>query len=1065
MLNNKLIKRRSFRIMMWFVAVLLLIFAGAVTHKLQHPSRHLHALNIENKLNNISINAVAIKNKWLLGDKIATLTPPTRTIEIIKQNNAAFYMVENDSIIGWWGDEFYSDISTIICDSTKVITNFCHRQVAIRRQYNGNRMFALVVTLTENEEINKAIFDDENVQIAPCFVIDHTMISTWHQIKFGDKSFLIQAVTDNKPPIWLYIIGWVGLLILLRMIFVHSLWITTWKNAIPINIIIVLILFVIRVILFYSPSGLYNSEYMTQYFDTPLKDFLFSPINLLINVFFILLQSYFYYLTTPRIRRQYSKYKKFSRFASYFLNLTYRSLMLIYIHWAIVENIYNPDIEVNLFRFFSINFAGFMLYISCGVYFLARMFQNTMQHTPHFAKQFRIDVLCSLPFVIPLLWLLNDQLHGTWIIAIVYSIGFRAIGFLWKRFKKWITVYCIAALITSVYLTSLIVVESNSVNKRIAQEYQKSIIDANYTTPNYSAEKFQNFSYALLDNDKIVLTNNNQTELWSLIPYIKRDTTIYKERFINIISAHKQGTLVISFKYISALDIISLMCFVFFFIFSIGITLGYALNIKMKPRKGRHMNLTVQIQTMIIVVVVVAVATASIVSINYSVENSNVNNRKLVNNLLQTVQNSIKNYEVNDINPIKWMGSWYNFIGKALTHNMAVYGTNGRLLTSHPSNFHTYLIESSAMTSIKDKQNPFHATDQIKQGSKYYTLYFPITNESKTFGYIAIAVADPRSEFNTLPITEELLNIFIIVLFAIIWISLLINWWVTRPVSLIQDALSRTHMMQKIKYRSNRAYNHEINMLIKMYNDMIDSIKRNNLEIAALERQSTWQDLARQIAHDIRNPLTPMQLKVQVLQRKIECETIDIKKSTQETLNVILVQIERINEVVDRLRELAYTNNLTLKKIELLEIINNEISLYNRYENVAVALSNLSGKQNFYIKGDSTQIGRVIGNLLKNAIESINESHKSSGFVHIFIEQFEHDVYIQIADTGNGINELVGERIFQPSYTTKSKGSGLGLPICKRIIEQHNGRITFFMNENGGTTFKIILPAKDYQSD
>lgn len=1045
------------RIVLWIVSVILLGISFCLETISLNPKHDVSVLNLQTRIENISNKAVAIKSKWLLKETSGSIDLISKsTLEKFRQTQTSFYLLENDSIINWWGDDFSENITSLLTDRSRIVTKFCDQQIVVRRLHHFNRTAALVIVLKdENGVANRALFEDDNVKFANSSQTYLLKNKNWHTVDLKDTSFLVMSTIQATPPLIAYILGWLGIAMVLVL---TTLWFkrkATTHNAIRINVLALLTYCTLRVLLLMAPFGVCNCIYLDNFHVDLYSQFMFSPYSLLVNVIFILLQSYIYFTTLSKIRQEYTRLNRFKQLAFYYASILYRATMLVYIHWAIVENIYNPLIDTDIFNILSMNSSGIVFYITCGIYFLARMLQNDILNGKTYKGLFIQDIIWSLPVLLLLLFLVRDQLHGTWYIAVIYSIGFRLIGLLHERVRPF-TNYCLAVGLTALYIACLVGLETTAARKEMSARYQEEILSSSRTEKAKTDTRYPGYSYLFINEFTFDMgSNNSQVELQEVMPFINSDTTIYYEQYKYKIMPLEGTSLIISSKYLSALDLFSLFCYVYVLIFFIGIVVSWAMYIRIEHNGERKVGLIVKIQGMVVGIVFAIVATASLVSIDYTITSTNASNRKIINNLLQTVQNSITNYEVSNTNPIEWLQNWYSISGRGLTQNMAVYGTNGRIIIGHPNSFHAYLLESEAIMAIDKNKNAYFGKSEVKNGSNFYTLFFPVHHHEVLFGFVGISVLDPRNQPNTIPITEELLNLFIIVLFVVVWLSLLLNNIVIRPLMIVQDALATVSLMRKVPLRKNNAYNYEVNSIIKLYNDMIDTIKRNNIELARIERQSAWQDMARQIAHDIKNPLTPIMLKIQILQRKMDLNSPDIQESTRETMEMILTQMNRINEVVEQFREFAQAGRFNTVVVDLSEIVLNEVAVYDKFDNINVTFDNVVGRKVF-VYGNKNQLGRVVGNLCKNAVEAL--SGIEDGGVRLSLKQTEDNAIIEVADNGPGISDEVAKRLFDPSFTTKTRGSGLGLPICKRIIEEYNGEIKYQNNPNGGVTFVIIFP-------
>ncbi len=252
----------------------------------------------------------------------------------------------------------------------------------------------------------------------------------------------------------------------------------------------------------------------------------------------------------------------------------------------------------------------------------------------------------------------------------------------------------------------------------------------------------------------------------------------------------------------------------------------------------------------------------------------------------------------------------------------------------------------------------------------------------------------------------------------------------------------------------------ELEILIKNFNSMIDRLKTQQDKLLLTERHEAWENVARKLAHEIKNPLTPIQLTIDQLKSKyIEKLPENEKSKYDEYLKTIYKQIKQIENLVNEFSDFARMPKPILKKNNLYDLINSNISiLKNINSNIVIKVI---GINEIFINCDSEQINRVFFNLIKNSIESINEkSQKSDDFKGIInIELFKNNDYIKviIIDNGIGFPDKNIEDITKPYFTTKKNGTGLGLPIVNKIINDHNGKMSFLKNKDGAK-IEINLP-------
>ena len=254
----------------------------------------------------------------------------------------------------------------------------------------------------------------------------------------------------------------------------------------------------------------------------------------------------------------------------------------------------------------------------------------------------------------------------------------------------------------------------------------------------------------------------------------------------------------------------------------------------------------------------------------------------------------------------------------------------------------------------------------------------------------------------------------------------------------------------------------ELELLNKNFNLMTQKLKSQQDKLLLNERHEAWESVARKLAHEIKNPLTPIQLIIDRLNSKFSkfLENNEDKKSFDENLKTINKQIKQIESLVNEFSDFARMPKPIFKKYDLVKIINENILLMNELDS-SVAISFSRKDQNIIIKCDAEQLNRIFINLLKNSIESINEKFvKKPNFTKkIDIEIEEKDDYIEICiiDNGTGFDEKNLDNALKPYFTTKTNGSGLGLPIVNKIINDHNGTLKVLPNSTGAK-IKINLP-------
>jgi two-component system nitrogen regulation sensor histidine kinase NtrY len=254
----------------------------------------------------------------------------------------------------------------------------------------------------------------------------------------------------------------------------------------------------------------------------------------------------------------------------------------------------------------------------------------------------------------------------------------------------------------------------------------------------------------------------------------------------------------------------------------------------------------------------------------------------------------------------------------------------------------------------------------------------------------------------------------------------------------------------------------EMELLNKNFNSMIEKLKNQQDKLLSNERHEAWETVARKMAHEIKNPLTPIQLTIDNLNSKYLPDIGGEKKiKYQNNLKTILKQIKQIENLVNEFSDFARMPKPHFKNNDLIKVLDENIDLLKKIDNsINFNINNKTGKK-VIINFDNEQFNRLFFNLIKNSIESIKEKVKKTNNslknIDIEINQRRDYITVNLTDTGEGFRDKKTKDIIKPYYTTKEKGTGLGLSIVDKIINDHNGSIKF-LNTNNGAKVQIIIP-------
>ena len=360
------------------------------------------------------------------------------------------------------------------------------------------------------------------------------------------------------------------------------------------------------------------------------------------------------------------------------------------------------------------------------------------------------------------------------------------------------------------------------------------------------------------------------------------------------------------------------------------------------------------------------------------------------------------------------------------------------------------------LNKLKDVQ---FSQEQEIGNLEYLSNYVPVRDEGGIeYAYLNIPYFESQTnlqdEISNFLVTIINLNAFIFLIAGII--ALFLTNRITRSFSLISDKMKEVNL-EKTNEEIVWTRNDEIGELVKEYNTMVKKLDISAQLLAKSEREGAWREMARQVAHEIKNPLTPMKLNLQYLQMAIDNNSPGVKNISMYVSNILLEQIEHLSQIASDFAQFANIGNSKNQLFDINRTLLNVASLYSTNEKLEINTFLQPGE--IVIEADKTQINRLFTNLLQNAVQSVPESRKA--IIEIQSKLSGKRVAVSIKDNGNGIPAEMYSKIFIPNFTTKTSGTGLGLAMCKGIVEKLNGKIWFETKENQWTIFYVELPVAE----
>ena len=417
-------------------------------------------------------------------------------------------------------------------------------------------------------------------------------------------------------------------------------------------------------------------------------------------------------------------------------------------------------------------------------------------------------------------------------------------------------------------------------------------------------------------------------------------------------------------------------------------------------------------------------------------------------------------YEVNEENVYLILKERDKIHEISQVHNMPIniYSLDGDMILKSNQSF---------FPDTTDLQLDRSILEQLQSSSHKRVLRQTVKNDKRfqsSYTYISDNKFRPLAILN-LPyleddyfITRDLQNflirlteVYLFMLVLAILLAYFLSKYITRSLKTISEKIHQTRLDKKNQKIEIGNVSDEIFTLVTAYNSMIDELEESAVKLATSEREQAWREMAKQVAHEIKNPLTPMRLSVQNFQRKFDPNDPQMRQKVDEFSDTLITQIDTMSSIASAFSNFAKMPAQQNETLNVPKIVKLALDIFN--EDYIMFSSE---KEEIIAKFDRTQLIRVVTNLVKNAVQAV--AHKEHPAVVVTVIEEEGRACLIVSDNGVGITEENKSMIFEPKFTTKSSGMGLGLAMVKNIVESCGGSINFTSKLNKGTIFKVNFP-------
>lgn len=585
-------------------------------------------------------------------------------------------------------------------------------------------------------------------------------------------------------------------------------------------------------------------------------------------------------------------------------------------------------------------------------------------------------------------------------------------------------------------------------------------------------ELLQGYSYAGYVNGKLVKRSGDylyEVSRSKTIDPVGDKVWTKKGDYSHLSYAYRSGAVVVMSYPLQRLSNL-LIAFSLFFVVFLGVSFVLMIVSRLataRPAERYSIQQRIQISMiafMVFLLVVIGVSTVLYSSWQFKKKNSEMLSQRLKSVMLEMEQ---KVGSEGALTPE--MADYLNYLLQNFSNvfysDINLYGLDGHLLgTSRPELYQRGVI-GNLMNPTAYRSLAFMGQREfIHQESigdlEFTSAYVPFLNQrNEVLAYLNlpyfVGTNELRNEISS--ILVAIINAYLIFVLVAIGMAVFAAQQITRPLQLIRQRLSQMRLgskNEKITYSGAD----EISHLVDTYNRMVDELTLSADKLARSEREMAWREMAKQVAHEIKNPLTPMQLSVQYLQKAWRDQVPDFDSYIQRVTQTLIEQIQQLSVIANEFSHFAKMPAAKRQPITVIDKLRNTVSLYEKSSDVQFQVNCLCSSD-LQVFMDGEQLLSVFNNLIKNGVQAIPD--KQQGNIDIAVSQHGQWIEMAFRDNGKGIPDEVRAKMFTPNFTTKTSGMGLGLAIVKNIVESSGGTIRFESEAGKGTVFYVRLPLFD----
>ncbi|MEG2728405.1 MAG: HAMP domain-containing sensor histidine kinase [Mucinivorans sp.] len=966
-----------------------------------------------------------------------------------RKNGVSFYLLENNEIIFWANHNFINTADdSLIRQGSDRVEVVDQNKVLIFTKVRGPRRAVTIVKLCQKEISNLAVFDNPSVLVLQTPPESLPGYKIQKLAPHGKMAYLLTKQEGNYSMA-MVIVEWLAFFLLLGALTLYLGTRAKSSNIIYQAVAFAVALIVLRVVVNYSdfPQG---------------ATLTWSSIGSMMVTFAMLLL-YVCYLYAVRFQfaRQFARQKPYKRWVVYIIFAFFLYGNMVFFHNAMLTIIDHSQIMSEIFDVFSLSLDGIKFYLLCSI-LACYVVICTMIFRWLFAHQNIVwRAVINGAIAITLIYLYSTSLSVVDFILLGSIMAICGLGLMSKKVTT-SQVFLAVIVVLSIYVSLVASIRSSQIKEYDAIRYARLLSHNNLP----AKVQYPDMTCSVISPLGVTIVQGPALDLGELLALASKTTrgTMYGSEYIHMIEPIKGNRLaVVSYPIATWFDVCSLICYLFLWLYIVSGTTLYLLGgdpFAMRSNKS----LVYRIEVIVVGVVLFSMLIVAGVVYKYSESNYQIQTRELLGSISTRLMESFERYARDNVvydspEELTQMADsviidWYTDRGNAFNARVTLYNLKGQKIGGNDAPNSPSKLDHTAFSKLTHHSLPYYDQYQNNISSIYMAF---LVGQTKV-GYFELKARKANSSYKQYWLLSNILDVFAILIIVSLLLSIVLYSLVATPLRILTDSLGDIGKLHKIPISSQAKMNDEVGRLILQYNRMIDYLEDSYIALARSEREGAWREMARGVAHEIKNPLTPMKLKIQMLLRARQEHSPQAEKQLDSTLKVLIEQIDVLSQIASDFSDLAHLDQGTLTKLALNGIVNNIVTLYdNNTKDLHIVFHDQSSGT-LFVMASYVPLSRLLINVLQNATQALLSSGFESNFIEVILRNNGQQAMIDIADDGPGIAPELLDRIFELNFTTRTNGSGLGLSMCRQITESFSGSISVRNKETHGAVFTITLP-------